>query len=363
MGTPLGPVKINIGDKIKDQFIVKKKIGEGACGMVFLVHVVDNTGKPKARAAMKIEPLMKCKDDEILKMEIFVLKKIQNSRHVCRCLASGKTDSYTFVVMSLLGKELSDIRRRLPNRKISLPSTLRIAIQVVKALEDLHEAGFVHRDVKPSNLAMGLANKQVVYVFDFGLARQILIPDAEGRLKLREPRNKVMFRGTVRYCSLNVHQYKEQGRHDDLYGALFSMIECLTGTLPWKGMVRKEAGKIKEGTTDDALCKGCPPSFLEMAKSLRKLTYQDVPPYKTYMEKLKQDLPPKLKMTDPYEWNKAGEKLLLSEAEVVKSDKAEADKGDNNTVNEVDESVVTEERNTYSVDQDDFAKEDTLEGL
>ncbi|KAK6037985.1 hypothetical protein COOONC_24510 [Cooperia oncophora] len=81
---------------------------------------------------MKVEPLMKSKDDEILKMEIFVLKKIQNSRHVCRCLASGKTDSYTYVVMSLLGKELSEIRRRLPNRKISLPSTLRIAIQIVR---------------------------------------------------------------------------------------------------------------------------------------------------------------------------------------------------------------------------------------
>ncbi|VDO62712.1 unnamed protein product [Heligmosomoides polygyrus] len=56
-----------------------------------------------------------------------------SSRHVCRCLASGKTDSYTYVVMSLLGKELSEIRRRLPNRKISLPSTLRISIQVVRS--------------------------------------------------------------------------------------------------------------------------------------------------------------------------------------------------------------------------------------
>ncbi|VDO46166.1 unnamed protein product [Haemonchus placei] len=356
MGTPLGPVKINIGDKIKDQFVIKKKIGEGACGQVYLVHL-------SGRAAMKVEPLMKCKEDEILKMEIFVLKKIQNSRHVCRCLASGKTDSYTYVVMSLLGKELSEIRRRLPNRKISLPSTLRISIQVVRALQDLHEAGFVHRDVKPSNLAMGLYNTQVVYVFDFGLARQILIPDNTGKLKLREPRNKVMFRGTVRYCSLNVHQYKEQGRHDDLYGALFSMIECLTATLPWKGMVRKEAAKVKENTTDAVLCKGCPPSFLEMAKTLRKLTYHDVPPYKNYMEKLKQDLPHKLKMTDPYEWNKPGEKASEGDAAAVKSDRAEDGNKDNNTVNEVDESVVTEERNTSTNTEEDFAKEDTLEGL
>ncbi|PIO74228.1 hypothetical protein TELCIR_03761 [Teladorsagia circumcincta] len=74
------------------------------------------------------------------------------------------------------------------------------------------------------------------------------------------------------------------------------MIECLTASLPWKGMIRKEAGKIKENTTDSALCKGCPPSFLDMAKVLRKLTYHDVPPYKNFMERLKQDLPNKLKM-------------------------------------------------------------------
>ncbi|KIH55261.1 hypothetical protein ANCDUO_14586 [Ancylostoma duodenale] len=182
---------------------------------------------------------------------------------------------------------------------------------------------------------MGLYNTQVVYIFDFGLARQILLPDDAGRLR---------------------------------YGALFAMIECLTGSLPWRGMVRKEAAKVKENTTDAVLCKACPPSFLEMAKTLRKLTYNDIPPYKNFMEKLKQDLPPKIKMTDPYEWNKPGEKAIDQDAENIKSDRAEADKdgaNDKNTLNEVDESVVTEEKasSSASVDQDDFAKEDTLEGI
>ncbi|CAD6199768.1 unnamed protein product [Caenorhabditis auriculariae] len=361
MAQPLQPVKINVGDKIRDQFIVKKKIGEGACGQVFLV----DAGGNKGRAAMKIEPLMKCKDDEILKMEIFVLKKLQNSRHVCRLLGSGKTDTYTFLVMSLLGKEVADVRRRLPGRKMSAPSTIRIFIQITKGLQDIHEAGFVHRDVKPSNMAMGLKNEQVVYVFDFGLARQIMINEG-GKLKLREPRSKTVFRGTVRYCSVNVHLHKEQGRHDDLYGALFSMIECHTGSLPWKGMPRKEAGKKKEKVSDVDLCKGCPKSFLEIAQALRKLKYQDTPPYKTFMEKLKGDMPPKLKMTDPFEWNKAN---ALGEAENEKSDRDHAERAEKDadqcTMNEVDESVVTEDRNTNesSKDPEEYGKEDTLEGL
>lgn len=63
---------------------------------------------------------------------------------------------------------------------------------LLQAICDLHKAGFIHRDIKPSNFAMGREEKaNVVYMFDFGLARQIMFPDKNGRLKLREPRRKV----------------------------------------------------------------------------------------------------------------------------------------------------------------------------
>lgn len=84
----------------------------------------------------------------------------------------------------------------------------------------------MHRDVKPTNFANGSQDKRQIYMFDFGLARQILI-SVNGKQKLRDARTKVSFRGTVRYCSLNVHQYKEQGRHDDLWSWLVGHVMCL----------------------------------------------------------------------------------------------------------------------------------------
>lgn len=60
-------------------------------------------------------------------------------------------------------------------------------------------------------------------MFDFGLSRQIMLQKG-GKLELRPPRQKVPFRGTVRYCSLNAHRYKELGRHDDLWGMLVSCV-------------------------------------------------------------------------------------------------------------------------------------------
>ncbi|KAI6228643.1 Protein kinase domain-containing protein [Aphelenchoides fujianensis] len=231
MAVPPAPARIALGDKVKDTWLVKKKLGEGSCGVVYLVQSLKHAG-PEGRAALKVEPFMKCKDDEILKMEVFVLRKMQQSRHVCRLLMAGKEKNYrqasmcsfnhsccSFMVISLLGKELSELRRRFPERKMPPASTLKVGLQTLQAIQDLHAVGFVHRDVKPTNFACGAVNKHLVHMFDFGLARQILT-SLDGKGRLREPRAKVSFRGTVRYCSLNVHNYKEQGRHDDLWSWL-----------------------------------------------------------------------------------------------------------------------------------------------
>jgi serine/threonine protein kinase len=53
----------------------------------------------------------------------------------------------------------------------------------------LHKVGFIHRDVKPDNMAPGNKRKEIIYIYDFGLARQIYGEDG----KLRPPRKKAWF--------------------------------------------------------------------------------------------------------------------------------------------------------------------------
>lgn len=90
--------------------------------------------------------------------------------------------------MTLLGKNLDELRRLAPDRRLSHSTVLRIGIQAIQALHDLHTAGFVHRDVKPSNMACGYAQRNVIFLFDFGLARYIY--KGEDNKELREPRSK-----------------------------------------------------------------------------------------------------------------------------------------------------------------------------
>ena len=70
--------------------------------------------------------------------------------------------------------------------------------------------GFLHRDVKPSNFAVGRTPQTLrqIFMLDFGLARQYT--NAAG--EVRPPRGAAGFRGTVRYASINAHKNKEMGK-------------------------------------------------------------------------------------------------------------------------------------------------------
>ncbi|KAK6051549.1 hypothetical protein COOONC_10947 [Cooperia oncophora] len=94
------------------------------------------------------------------------------------------------------------MRLRDPNsfpiiQKFTLFTTLVIGVQAIDSLKEVHNAGYVHRDVKPSNYAIGEAGtsrEKLIYILDFGLARsyQRVLPD--GKVILRNPRRTVQFR-------------------------------------------------------------------------------------------------------------------------------------------------------------------------
>ena len=178
---------------------------------------------------------------QVLKMEVAVLKKLQGREHVCRFIGCGRNDRFNYVVMQLQGKNLAELRRgknfkyilgvflfisshtiRLkkfflfsiaqPRGAFSLSTTLRLGYQILKGIEAIHDVGFLHRDVKPSNFAVGRTPQTMRHIFmlDFGLARQYT--NAAG--EVRPPRGAAGFRGTVRYASINAHKNKEMGKEE-----------------------------------------------------------------------------------------------------------------------------------------------------
>lgn len=119
------------------------------------------------------------------------------TRQVPRFVACGHTAEVNYLIMQLLGPSVMELKKKTTEDRFSIGTAVRIADQMVCALQSLHDIGYVHRDVKPSNFVIGLSKDDVrsVFMLDFGLCRQYVDPVTG---KQRPPRMRCGFRGTVR---------------------------------------------------------------------------------------------------------------------------------------------------------------------
>lgn len=140
-----------------------KKIGGGGFGEIY--EGLDLI--TREQVALKVESARQPK--QVLKMEVAVLKKLQGKEHICRygessriCrvvtnvrvisdrfIGCGRNDRFNYVVMQLQGRNLAELRRAQPRAAFSLSTTLRLGLQILKAIESIHSVGFLHRDIKP----------------------------------------------------------------------------------------------------------------------------------------------------------------------------------------------------------------------
>lgn len=273
------------------------KVGGGGFGEIYEAVDLQNHNE---KVAVKVESSKATK--QVLKMEVAVLRRLQGKRHACKFYGCGRNDKFNYLVMSLQGKNLADLRRESPKQSFSLSTAVRIGLQILNAIREIHSIGFLHRDIKPSNFAMGRSNNtcKLVYMLDFGLARQYL--NAKG--EIRSPRSAAGFRGTVRYAAVSAHKNKEMGRQDDLWSLFYMLVEFLQGSLPWRKIKDKdEVGRMKEEVNLNVLLDGCPQELHDFAAHLKTLGYPDEPNYDLLETALKSIIVRHgISFDEPYDW-------------------------------------------------------------
>uniref|UniRef100_A0AAF5CYV7 Protein kinase domain-containing protein n=1 Tax=Strongyloides stercoralis TaxID=6248 RepID=A0AAF5CYV7_STRER len=276
-----GPINLPPGSIVAKKYQIIEKLGEGGCGSVYVVK--DTTTNLKY--AMKAESL-KVGEFSVLKLEVQVMKRLGHSINVCQLITSGKNDKYSYMIMSLLGTSLFDLLTQY--REFTVSTSARTAIQALTGLKQLHDVGFIHRDIKTDNLAIGKDNeKRIVFLLDFGLVREYFFVDPKGKLEIRKARDKCHFRGTLKYASISAQEDNEQGRKDDLWGLLYD-----------KNLVKK----IKKETPLSVLFKEMP-EMINLGGYLDTLTYYSRPDYKKVYSYFKIEMDKvNASFDDPYDW-------------------------------------------------------------
>ena len=217
------PSELRTGDIVAG-FRIESLIGRGAVGSVYLADDVQHGH----RVALKLL------DEELAQDERFRQRFLRESElaasldhpHVVPTLAAGADDGRLYLAMEYIdGSDLREVLRREgtlePSRAIDLVG------QVGEALDAAHEAGLVHRDVKPGNvLVTERADGEHAYVCDFGLARHV-----SSASSLTGDRG---FVGTIDYVPPEQIAGGEIDRRADVYSLGCVLFECLAGSRPYE---------------------------------------------------------------------------------------------------------------------------------
>uniref|UniRef100_A0A7E4WCP1 Protein kinase domain-containing protein n=1 Tax=Panagrellus redivivus TaxID=6233 RepID=A0A7E4WCP1_PANRE len=271
-----------VDELVMQRYRVTKVIGDGGYGTVLAVFD-ENTKKSYAIKTEKYSRSM-------LHIEVHVLRtaRDRNCKHFAELIDQGSVrKEYVFVVMTLMGRDLHKLRNDQPHRHFSPATAVRVAIQTLEALQELHSCSWISRDVKPGNFVIGLAENQTTcYLIDFGLARRYISSSGT----IYKSRGEVGWRGTARYGSLQAHMRRDLGRKDDIESWLYMSIELWKGALPWRHLVERtaiQAMKIECRTTKRyQMFADCPKQYTTMLTEIDTWGFEDEPKYELFYKTL-----------------------------------------------------------------------------
>ena len=157
-----------------------RMIGSGGTSKVFLAERLPRMGQAApepAQVVLKVLDANLMTDSFIERFirEYRIISGVQN-QHVARIFDQGITDDHLYIAMEYfpggdLGARLGTRTEQAEGPLLTSMQTLKIVMQMARALDAIHSAGVIHRDLKPHNI-MFRANGQLALV-DFGLARQV----------------------------------------------------------------------------------------------------------------------------------------------------------------------------------------------
>ncbi len=228
-GGPFATLPMKFG-----RYEIRKELGRGQMGAVYLAYDVELD----RLVALKVARTSASGSAKLLKRMEIEAKSAAKVDHpqICKVYDAGEIDGIRFIALQYIeGEDLKQYLKR-KGRKREPEEAVRLAVQILRALEAAHEQGVIHRDLKPENIMLNKKGQPVI--MDFGLARKTIASSDAGL-------TQGMIVGTAAYMSPEQATGKAEviDHRSDLYAVGVMLFEMLTGEWPFTGGAIEVMGK------------------------------------------------------------------------------------------------------------------------
>jgi serine/threonine protein kinase len=215
------------GGLVLDRYIVEEPLSSGASGLVYR----GRSRLTKKPVALKVEHMHTDATSRLrFEQEARLLAKIHHP-NVVEVLDAGRLDDGGALLVMQLVPGIT-LTKLLSNRGGALPwrEAITIVVGVLDGLDAAHEAGVIHRDVKPSNVMVDFeSDVPVAKLIDFGIAKNVV---GSSFVELTHP-GEVL--GTLNYMAPEQLTGEPAAPTADLYAIGVMLYQCLSGRLPYEG--------------------------------------------------------------------------------------------------------------------------------
>ncbi|KFD56134.1 hypothetical protein M514_02912 [Trichuris suis] len=237
--------------------------------------------------------------------EGYAMRKFSKTPHCPMYYGSAIFHDCYITIVEPLGPDLHRLRCEMQSRSFTDHTAVNLAVQCIRALQDLHNVGLTHRRISGKCFALSMSPKQkgTLFLTDLGFVRPYRHPNGGHR----SCRGTIRFYGHIRYASIYAHSRQDLSRRDDLWSLFYLIYEIMNGFLPWEMFIDEPTvHAMKNRLLLKGLCVNMPSGLDSYAKCVEAMDFTADPNYSLLIECIEQIAAPCKEAHDfcGFDWEK-----------------------------------------------------------